>query len=115
MESENKNSRVAFTGILSSAVPREIHFETVIYMFVGDTLFTATCGRFFEGTADQMYTALIEVLGKLPEDTVSSLQVSHCAFYIVTCSFIYSKSTAGMNIWRVVSSLPFTWSQTMRP
>ncbi|CAB0019289.1 unnamed protein product [Nesidiocoris tenuis] len=38
-------------------------------VFTGDTLFIAGCGRFFEGTPDQMYTALIEKLGKLPDDT----------------------------------------------
>lgn len=38
-------------------------------VFTGDTLFAGGCGRFFEGTAEQMYKALIEVLGKLPDET----------------------------------------------
>ncbi|KAG8041371.1 hypothetical protein G9C98_002359 [Cotesia typhae] len=38
-------------------------------VFTGDTLFIGGCGRFFEGTPQQMYTALIEILGALPEDT----------------------------------------------
>jgi len=38
-------------------------------VFTGDTLFLGGCGRFFEGTADQMYSALIEKLGKLPDET----------------------------------------------
>lgn len=38
-------------------------------VFTGDTLFIAGCGRFFEGTAEQMYHALIQVLSKLPTDT----------------------------------------------
>ncbi|KZS12396.1 hydroxyacylglutathione hydrolase, mitochondrial isoform X1 [Daphnia magna] len=38
-------------------------------VFTGDTLFQGGCGRFFEGTADQMYHALIDVLGGLPDDT----------------------------------------------
>ncbi|XP_077291363.1 hydroxyacylglutathione hydrolase tenzing norgay isoform X2 [Arctopsyche grandis] len=38
-------------------------------VFTGDTLFLGGCGRFFEGTAQQMYTALIEILGKLPDST----------------------------------------------
>jgi hydroxyacylglutathione hydrolase len=37
---------------------------------VGDTLFVGSCGKFFEGTANQMYTAMYDILGKLPEDTV---------------------------------------------
>lgn len=35
----------------------------------GDTLFLGGCGRFFEGTAEQMYHALIEVLSSLPDQT----------------------------------------------
>jgi len=38
-------------------------------VFTGDTLFIAGCGRFFEGTADQMYSNLYEKLGSLPNDT----------------------------------------------
>ncbi|XP_046815680.1 hydroxyacylglutathione hydrolase, mitochondrial isoform X1 [Vespa crabro] len=38
-------------------------------VFTGDTLFVGGCGRFFEGTADQMYKALIDILGKLPNET----------------------------------------------
>lgn len=39
-------------------------------VFTGDTLFISGCGRFFEGTADQMYNALITILSKLPGNTV---------------------------------------------
>ncbi|XP_073492541.1 hydroxyacylglutathione hydrolase, mitochondrial isoform X1 [Aquarana catesbeiana] len=38
-------------------------------VFTGDTLFVAGCGKFFEGTAEEMYKALIEILGKLPPET----------------------------------------------
>ncbi|XP_063699138.1 hydroxyacylglutathione hydrolase, mitochondrial-like [Culicoides brevitarsis] len=38
-------------------------------VFTGDTLFLGGCGRFFEGTAEQMYEALIEKLSKLPDET----------------------------------------------
>ena len=31
----------------------------------------AGCGKFFEGHPSEMYRALIEILGKLPADTVS--------------------------------------------
>lgn len=40
-----------------------------MYLFSGDTLFIAGCGRFFEGTAEQMYEALITKLGSLPDET----------------------------------------------
>lgn len=39
-------------------------------LFTGDTLFAAGCGRFFEGTAEQMHRALVEVIGGLPDDTL---------------------------------------------
>lgn len=38
-------------------------------VFTGDTLFVAGCGKFFEGTAEQMYKALIGILGSLPPET----------------------------------------------
>lgn len=38
-------------------------------MFTGDTLFIAGCGRFFEGSASDMYRALVEILGALPPST----------------------------------------------
>ncbi|KAJ8387118.1 hypothetical protein AAFF_G00160580 [Aldrovandia affinis] len=38
-------------------------------VFTGDTLFIGGCGKFFEGTPDEMYRALIEVLGRLPPET----------------------------------------------
>ncbi len=37
-------------------------------VFTGDTLFLGGCGRFFEGTADQMLRALDRV-AELPADT----------------------------------------------
>lgn len=40
-------------------------------VFTGDTLFISGCGRFFEGTPAQMNTALNEILGKLPKETVT--------------------------------------------
>ncbi|CAG8482364.1 7634_t:CDS:2 [Diversispora eburnea] len=38
-------------------------------VFTGDTLFIGGCGKFFEGTAEQMHNSLINVLGNLPQDT----------------------------------------------
>ena len=38
-------------------------------IFTGDTLFQGGCGRFFEGTAEDMYTALCKKLAKIPDDT----------------------------------------------
>lgn len=41
-----------------------------LYFILGDTLFLGGCGRFFEGTATQMYEALIKILSQLPDNTV---------------------------------------------
>jgi len=38
-------------------------------LFTGDTLFVGGCGRFFEGTADQMNYALNSLVADLPNDT----------------------------------------------
>jgi hydroxyacylglutathione hydrolase len=38
-------------------------------LFCGDTLFIGGCGRFFEGTAEEMDKALNQTLGSLPDDT----------------------------------------------
>ncbi|KAG0276393.1 hypothetical protein BGZ95_007601 [Linnemannia exigua] len=38
-------------------------------VFTGDTLFLSGCGRFFEGTAADMYNSLIHVLATLPVET----------------------------------------------
>ncbi|XP_072299960.1 hydroxyacylglutathione hydrolase-like protein [Eucyclogobius newberryi] len=38
-------------------------------VFTGDTLFIGGCGRFYVGTAEQMYHNLTQVLGSLPQNT----------------------------------------------
>ncbi|KAJ3064870.1 hypothetical protein HDU98_011766 [Podochytrium sp. JEL0797] len=38
-------------------------------VFTGDTLFIAGCGRFFEGTPQEMHTSLNVILASLPDDT----------------------------------------------
>ncbi|XP_069763192.1 hydroxyacylglutathione hydrolase, mitochondrial isoform X2 [Narcine bancroftii] len=38
-------------------------------VFTGDTLFVAGCGKFFEGSGEEMFQALINILGSLPPET----------------------------------------------
>ena len=38
-------------------------------LFIGDTLFSAGCGRLFEGTASMMHHSISKVIGPLPDDT----------------------------------------------
>lgn len=63
-----------------------------ICLVVGDTLFTATCGRFFEGTAEQMHRALIEILGKLPPETVG-YTIANCSCGVCehVCAYIHAR------------------------
>lgn len=42
----------------------------------GDALSVAGCGSHLEGTAQQMYQSLVETLGTLPPETVSSLPLA---------------------------------------
>ncbi|ATW34416.1 MULTISPECIES: hydroxyacylglutathione hydrolase [Candidatus Williamhamiltonella] len=46
-----------------------IAYYAAPYLFCGDTLFSAGCGRLFEGTADQMYDS-IQKLIQLPDETL---------------------------------------------
>ncbi|KAL2874522.1 Cytoplasmic glyoxalase II [Colletotrichum sp. CLE4] len=39
-------------------------------VFTGDTLFISGCGKFFEGNAEEMHSALNKTLASLPDDTV---------------------------------------------
>lgn len=45
------------------------HFDSEQAVFTGDTLFTAGCGRLFEGTPAQMHSSLTR-LAALPQDTL---------------------------------------------
>lgn len=62
-----------------------IGFYQAPYLFCGDTLFSAGCGRIFEGTPAQMYQS-IQKIAALPDDTLiccaheytqSNLQFAH--------------------------------------
>ena len=52
-----------------------------VNFIIGDTLFLGGCGRFFEGSPEQMNKSLNETLGGLPDDTVRLLYpVLVCAY-----------------------------------
>eukprot|EP00898_Chlorokybus_atmophyticus_P006130 jgi/Chlat1/6518/Chrsp45S05996 len=61
-------------------------------VFTGDTLFVAGCGRFFEGDASMMHTALNEKLAKLPPQT----QV-WCGHEYTTNNLKFAQSVDGGN------------------
>ena len=46
-------------------------------VFTGDTLFIGGCGRFFEGTPEEMHKALNGTLAKLPDDTKVYVSTDH--------------------------------------
>ena len=59
------------------------------YLFCGDTLFSAGCGRLFEGTADQMYQSF-QRINQLPAET------------LICCAHEYTES----NVTFALSVLP---------
>lgn len=70
---------------LSGHTTNHIGFYQAPYLFCGDTLFSAGCGRIFEGTPEQMYQS-IQKIAALPDDTLvccaheytlSNLQFAH--------------------------------------
>ncbi|TBL99108.1 hydroxyacylglutathione hydrolase [Hafnia paralvei] len=46
-----------------------IAYYAMPYLFCGDTLFSAGCGRIFEGTPEQMYASL-QLIAQLPDNTL---------------------------------------------
>jgi len=70
----NLSVRVFFTPCHTSGhvlylIKNEKNPNQTSALFTGDTLFIGGCGRFFEGTAQQMYHALCEVISNLPPKT----------------------------------------------
>ncbi|XP_059622756.1 hydroxyacylglutathione hydrolase, mitochondrial [Phlebotomus argentipes] len=66
----NLNVRCLFTPCHTTGhICYYVQAEDEGAVFTGDTLFSAGCGRFFEGTPEQMFTALVEKLSALPDDT----------------------------------------------
>lgn len=61
-------------------------------VFTGDTLFVGGCGKFFEGTGQQMHRALIEVLGQLPDNTKV-----YCGHEYTVSNFKFAKSVEPNN------------------
>ncbi|KIY66114.1 Metallo-hydrolase/oxidoreductase [Cylindrobasidium torrendii FP15055 ss-10] len=67
-------------------------------VFTGDTLFTGGCGRFFEGTAEEMDKALT-YLGTLPDETVT--YVGH-EYTSGNAAFAWSVDSLNPDIARLV-------------
>lgn len=44
--------------------------ENLKVLFCGDTLFAGGCGRLFEGTAEQLFHSLTQIIALLPHDTL---------------------------------------------
>ncbi|OBT77431.1 hypothetical protein VF21_04260 [Pseudogymnoascus sp. 05NY08] len=73
------NSGFSFGSIVVKALHTPCHTQDSIcwfmqdgnqkVVFTGDTLFHGGCGRFFEGSAEEMDKALNKTLGSLPDDT----------------------------------------------
>ncbi|NIG62940.1 MAG: hydroxyacylglutathione hydrolase [Serratia symbiotica] len=63
------NGRQYVTISLPGHTLGHVAFYSVPYLFCGDTMFSAGCGRIFEGTAAQMYDSFKQ-LAQLPDNTL---------------------------------------------
>lgn len=61
-------------------------------VFTGDCLFLGGAGRFFEGTANDMYPSLYEKLGRLPSDTLV-----YCGHEYTLSNYKFALSIDGEN------------------
>ncbi|VFP83248.1 hydroxyacylglutathione hydrolase [Candidatus Erwinia haradaeae] len=74
------------------------------YLFCGDTLFSAGCGRIFEGTVQQMFTSL-RTLNKLPGDTLVCSAHEYTLFNLAFAHHMYPYDTEIIKYYRVVQEL----------
>ncbi|WON76366.1 hydroxyacylglutathione hydrolase [Serratia sp. UGAL515B_01] len=63
------NGRQFITIAVPGHTLGHVAFYSAPYLFCGDTLFSAGCGRLFEGTAEQMYLSF-QRLAQLPDETL---------------------------------------------
>lgn len=63
------NGRQYVTIALPGHTLGHLAFYSAPYLFCGDTMFSAGCGRLFEGTAEQMYNSF-QQLAQLPDNTL---------------------------------------------
>jgi hydroxyacylglutathione hydrolase len=63
------------------------------HVFTGDTLFVGGCGKFFEGTAQQMHDSL-ETIGKLPKETQVWVGHEYTKSNLVFCQSIEPENAA---------------------
>jgi hydroxyacylglutathione hydrolase len=68
IEIANSTQRFMVIAVPGHTLDHVAYFQSGL-VFTGDTLFTAGCGKIFEGTAYQMYDALFK-LGQLPDETL---------------------------------------------
>ncbi|XP_058747817.1 hydroxyacylglutathione hydrolase cytoplasmic [Vicia villosa] len=82
---------------------RENEVPTV---FTGDTLFIAGCGKFFEGTAEQMYQSLSVTLSSLPKPTLV-----YCGHEYTVKNLLFALTVEPDNL-RIQQKL--NWAQNQR-
>ena len=73
-------------------------------VFTGDTLFIGGCGRFFEGTAAEMHTALNEKLAGLPDDT--NVYVSAQRYPCSVIQYPDFRATARSRVYKKQCQIP---------
>lgn len=77
-------------------------------VFTGDTLFVSGCGRFFEGTPEEMNHALNKQLGSLPSDTITYVGHEYTKSNVAFSASIESKNQAISKLKEFCQSNPVT-------
>lgn len=80
-------------------------------LFTGDTLFIGGCGRFFEGTADEMIHAL-KYLGSLPDKTIVYNGHEYTASNLAFGRFIEPNSSGIARLSEIVKNNDITTGKT---
>ena len=80
-------------------------------LFTGDTLFIGGCGRFFEGTADEMIHAL-RYLGSLPDKTIVYNGHEYTASNLAFGKFIEPNSSGIARLSEIVKNNNITTGKT---
>lgn len=75
-----------------------ISCQSGVFRLSGDTLFIGGCGKFFEGTAEQMHHNLTNMLASLPLETVSRPEKKYLLDFIVLGSFSHQIRTGTLSL-----------------
>ncbi|WP_216782735.1 hydroxyacylglutathione hydrolase [Candidatus Profftia tarda] len=87
-------------------------YYAVPYLFCGDALFSAGCGRILEGTPQQMYSSL-QIIARLPNNTLICCAHEYTESNLRFARFVLSKNKSIQEYQRKVRTLRFQNQPTL--